>query len=142
MAVIVTDAGFRTAEPETFLDAAALKDEGRDLFVDLPNDADPGSLQDHLARIALIRIPFPSFADGRAFSVAKRLRLMGFRGRLRAVGHVLADQYPLARRSGFDEVEIDDALATRQPEAQWRRFSDWQSDTYQTRVRRHALTGA
>lgn len=135
MTVIVTDEGFRKAEGEVFVESTALGD-GANLCVDLPNDADPSGLRDHLDRIALIRIPFPSFADGRAFSLAKRLRLMGFRGRLRASGHVLVDQYRLARRSGFDEVEIDDALAARQPEEQWLRYADWQSLGYQGRVRK------
>ena len=41
----------------------------------------------------------------------------------------------MARRSGFDEVEIDEALATRQPEDQWRARADWQSHNYQSRLR-------
>jgi uncharacterized protein (DUF934 family) len=34
---------------------------------------------------------------------------------VRAAGHVLADQYAMARRVGFDEVEIDDDLARASP---------------------------
>jgi len=60
---------------------------------------------------------------------------MGFTGRLRARGHVLADQYAMARRSGFDEVEIDDALAQRQPEDQWQARADWSAHNYQARLR-------
>ena len=78
---------------------------------------------------------FPSFADGRGFTLARRLRLIGYKGRLRARGHVLADQYAMARRSGFDEVEIDDALAERQPEDQWLRRANWQAHDYQSRLR-------
>jgi len=83
----------------------------------------------------MIRVHFASFADGRGFTIAKQLRLMGYKGRLRAEGHVIADQYAMARRSGFDEVEIDDELATRQPEAQWRFRADWQVNDYQKRLR-------
>jgi uncharacterized protein (DUF934 family) len=54
---------------------------------------------------------------------------------LRAKGHVLADQYAMARRSGFDEIEIDDALAARQPEEQWLYRADWQNHHYQARLR-------
>ena len=54
----------------------------------------------------IIRIDFPTFADGRGFTIAKALRRAGYRGRLRAHGHVLSDQYAMARRSGFDEVEM------------------------------------
>ena len=83
----------------------------------------------------MIRVDFPSFTDGRGFTIARRLRQMGFTGRLRARGHVIADQYAMARRSGFDEVEIDDALATRQPEDQWRARADWKAHDYQARMR-------
>ena len=60
---------------------------------------------------------------------------MGYNGRLRAKGHVIADQYAMARRAGFDEVEIDDDLAARQPEDQWLARADWQAHDYQSRLR-------
>ena len=84
----------------------------------------------------LIAIRFPSSADGRGNSIAKRLRLLGYTGRLRASGHVLADQYPLALRCGFDEVEIDDALAARMPEAQWAEAMERVELNYQDRLKR------
>ena len=49
----------------------------------------------------------------------RRLRTMGYGGRLRAAGPLLADQYAMARRAGFDEVEVAPEIALRQPEAQW-----------------------
>ena len=82
-------------------------------------------------RIALIRVAFPSHMDGRGFSLARHLRLLGYRGRLRACGRILADQYAMARRSGFDEVEIDPVLAERQPEEQWLFRANWQAHDYQ-----------
>ena len=89
-----------------------------------------------LDQISLIRVAFPSFADGRGFSIAKRLRLMGYKGRIRAAGHVLADQYALARRAGFDEVEISEDLARRQPEDQWLVHANWAEHDYQSRLRK------
>jgi uncharacterized protein (DUF934 family) len=80
-------------------------------------------------------VDFPSFADGRGFTIARILRLKGYTGRLRAKGHVLADQYAMARRSGFDEVEIDAELAARQPEDQWLARANWQDHDYQARLR-------
>ena len=77
----------------------------------------------------------PSSADGRGFTIARRLRLMGYEGRLRAKGYVIADQYAMARRSGFDEVEIPDELAARQPEGQWLARANWQAHDYQNRLR-------
>ena len=69
---------------------------------------------------------------------ARQLRLAGYKGRLRAKGHVISDQYAMARRSGFDEVEISDDLATRQPEAEWLARADWQAHYYQARMRGQA----
>ncbi|WP_316014972.1 DUF934 domain-containing protein [Roseobacter sp. HKCCA0434] len=133
MSVIVTDAGFG---PDTFeAGFAAPGEQAPGQGVDLPNDADVASLYPAIAEAPLIRIPFPSSADGRGFSIASRLRDLGYRGRLRAQGHVIAEQYRKARGSGFDEVEIDEALAARQPEPQW---TPVQSLRYQSLFRRSA----
>ena len=78
---------------------------------------------------------FPAFSDGRAFTIARRLRMMGYTGTLRANGHVIADQYAMARRVGFDAVEISDDLAARQPEDQWQFRANWQAHDYQSRLR-------
>jgi phosphoadenylyl-sulfate reductase (thioredoxin) len=102
--------------------------------LDLTSDADPAALAGRLDGTRMIRVDFPSFADGRGFTVARRLRQMGYRGRLRARG-VIADQYAMARRSGFDEVEVPPALAARQPEPQWRARADWRAHDYRARLR-------
>ena len=138
MNVIVTDQGF-AADDWTFgftaLDQLPANDAAPALAVDIPSDTDPAALLGRLDTIDLIRIDFPSFADGRGFTIARSLRRMGFAGRLRARGHVIADQYAMARRSGFDEVEIDAALAERQPEDQWLARADWQSHDYKALLR-------
>ncbi|WP_193142180.1 MULTISPECIES: DUF934 domain-containing protein [unclassified Meridianimarinicoccus] len=138
MRVIVTDTGFAGEDwTHGFVAAADLEDRhsAASLAVDLSSDANPEDLRAHLATIDLIRVDFPSFADGRGFTLARRLRTMGFAGRLRAKGHVLADQYAMARRSGFDEVEIDETLAKRQPADQWAFRADWTAHDYQSRLR-------
>lgn len=93
MSVIVTDSGF-TADDWTGdfvpVQELAANDAGPVVAVDLASDSDPVQLEDRLADIDLIRVDFPSFADGRGFTIAKRLRQMGFEGRLRAKGHVLS----------------------------------------------------
>ena len=119
MTIIVRDDGFHAADDKTFLDLAS--------------DTDPATLDTGMAEN--IRIAFPSSADGRGFSLARILRLKGFTGTLRAEGHVLADQYAMARRCGFDEVEISDELAARQPVEQWQFRADWQAHDYQDRMR-------
>ncbi|WOI57308.1 DUF934 domain-containing protein [Palleronia sp. LCG004] len=135
MSVIVTDDGFRTDDWATgYAVAADWPSEGGTLALDLPSDADPTTLGDKLAA-PMIRVDFPAFSDGRGFTIAAELRRMGYGGRLRAKGHVIADQYAMARRSGFDEVEIDDALALRQTEDQWLARADWRAHSYQDRLR-------
>lgn len=125
MSVIVTDTGFAADDwPEGALDQ----------ILDLAPDADPEAVAlDPVP--AMVRVAFPSFSDGRGFTIARRLRLRGYTGRLRAQGHVIADQYAMARRAGFDEVEISDELARRQPEEQWIFRADWKAGDYQSRLR-------
>ncbi len=138
MTVLVTDTGFETDDwiyGFTSSDNLPANDAEPALAIDLPSDADPSCLADRLEDIDLVRVDFPNFADGRGFTIARRLRLMGFQGRLRAKGHIIADQYAMARRSGFDEVEISDDLATRQPEDQWLRRANWKAHDYQNRLR-------
>ncbi|WP_170606749.1 DUF934 domain-containing protein [Ruegeria arenilitoris] len=134
MNVIVTDGGF---SPDDWTDGfVTLDDAANDVVaLDVNSDADPDELMERLGSSRMVRVDFPSFADGRGFTIARTLRLKGYRGRLRAKGHVLADQYAMARRSGFDEIEIDHALAARQPEDQWLSRADWQEHNYQARLR-------
>ncbi|WP_170557552.1 DUF934 domain-containing protein [Ruegeria atlantica] len=134
MNVIVTDEGFA---PDDWTDGfVTLEDAANDVVaLDVASDTDPDELVDRLGSARMVRVDFPSSADGRGFTIARVLRLKGYTGRLRARGHVLADQYAMARRSGFDEVEIDDALANRQPEDQWLARADWKDHNYQARLR-------
>jgi uncharacterized protein (DUF934 family) len=136
--VIVTDQGFAPedwTQGFTAPDQIAANRDAPALALDLGPDADPDALRAHLDAIDLIRVAFPSFADGRGFTIARRLRDLGYQGRLRAKGHVIADQYAMARRSGFDEVEISADLARRQPEDQWQFRADWRAHDYQARLR-------
>ena len=137
---LVTPAGFAPVEPLAFAAADALPQEGG-AAIDLANDADPRPLTVLFDRIALIRIAFPSSGDGRGFSLARRLRQLGYRGRLRAHGHVISDQFRYALDCGFDEVEIDDNLAARQPEAHWR-LADRPQRTYRDKLSRRPEAGA
>jgi uncharacterized protein (DUF934 family) len=135
MTVIVTDTGFAADDWSGAYRAADIcAANDCDYAVDLASDADPVTLG-HLCNAPMIRIDFPTSADGRGFTLASLLRRAGYTGRLRARGHVIADQYAMARRAGFDEVEIDDALAARQPQDQWLARANWQQHNYQARLR-------
>ncbi len=127
MSVIVTDAGFAAN------DTLAGLSESETLT--LPSDTTPWDLT-VAPEVKLVRVEFPSSADGRGFTIAKALRKNGYAGHLRASGHVIADQYAMARRMGFDDVEISDALAARQPEEQWKFRADWKAHSYQDRLKR------
>ncbi len=98
---------------------AALAEAGKRLGVEISNDVDPDSLAPWFGRLHLISVLFPKSADGRGYSIATRLRRLGYKGELRATGRLIADQYALARSCGFDTVEISGAQAERQPEAHW-----------------------
>ena len=135
MNTIVNDEGFASDDWSGEFVALDGLSEDNAVALDLPSDADPTVLQGKLDGIDMIRVDFPRFADGRGFTLARCLRLMGFHGRLRARGHVIADQYAMARRSGFDEVEITPEMAARQPWDQWKARSNWQSHDYQSRLR-------
>lgn len=91
----------------------------RETGLHLAADADLASVEPHFPGLALISVEFPSFADGRGFSIGRRLRAMGFEGTLRAYGPVIADQFAYLLACGFDEVEIPDSVAGRQPPEQW-----------------------
>lgn len=135
MTVIVNDTGFVTDDFDcgfVALGDIAANDCG--YGIELASDTPPTALAG-LNDARMIRIDFPSFADGRGFTLAQLLRNAGFQGRLRAKGYVLADQYAMARRAGFDEVEISDTLAARQPQDQWQARADWQNNNYQARLR-------
>ena len=134
MSVIVTDSGFAADDFDG--DFVALDEVALEVpeAVDVPSDAAPDAVRT-VMQAPMIRIAFPSFSDGRGFTLAAILRRAGYQGRLRAQGHVIADQYAMARRSGFDEVEIDQNLARRQPEDQWRARADWRARSYQARLR-------
>ena len=133
MSVIVTDTGF---SPATQVEVVALADLTTQTAVDLSNTDDPQALVGRLDQLTLIRVAFPAFNDGRAFTVARRLRELGYTGQLLALGPVIADQYAMLRRVGFDGTEIPEDLAARQPADQWQfRAADWNQHHYQARLR-------
>ncbi|WP_102224888.1 DUF934 domain-containing protein [Acidimangrovimonas sediminis] len=121
MTILVTDRGFGPVPAPA----------GETL--DLASDADLSALEADLSALSLIRVDFPSAADGRGFTLGRRLRDMGYAGTLHAKGAMISDQYAMARRSGFDAVEIPEETAARQPEDQWQFRADWQQNDYRSR---------
>jgi uncharacterized protein (DUF934 family) len=133
MSVIVTDTGFTPAPAREIVALADLTDQ---TAVDLSNTDNPQALVGRLDQLTLIRVVFPAFNDGRAFTIARRLRELGYTGELLALGPVIADQYAMLRRVGFDGAEIPAELAQRQPADQWQfRAADWREHHYQAKLR-------
>ena len=131
LAIAEADGAFRFVTPGELDEAGAVT--GR-FGLEIDNATDPETLVEWFDRVDVIAIPFPSFADGRGFSIARRLRQLGYTATLRATGHLIADQYQHARRVGFDEVAISEELAGRQPEEQWTARAGWQQHFYQKRL--------
>jgi phosphoadenosine phosphosulfate reductase len=96
----------------------ALVDLATATLVDDPQEVatvlEPSAEEEALAAAAggnagPIAISFPSFTDGRGFSLARLLRERhGFTGEIRAVGNLIPDHAQFLLRSGFDTVEIAD----------------------------------
>lgn len=85
------------------------------------------ALASFLPRLTAIVLPFPAFNDGRAYSIARQLREMGYRGELRASGNVLPDQLQFMLQVGFDAFEIGERFALET----WAKASRQMSLAYQ-----------
>lgn len=124
--IVVTDKGFAGEQSDS------------NAVLSLENTANAQEVVKNLDGVERIDVAFPSFADGRGYSLAMELRRAGYEGHLRAVGHLIADQYAHARRCGFDDIAISAADAERQSESQWLEQIDRVDTTYQTRLEQAA----
>lgn len=100
-----------------------------------PSD-DPQTIAGDLARLSLIAVEFPSFTDGRGYSIGRLLRQRyRWQGELRAVGDILRDQLFYLARCGFDTFELRD---DQRVETALTAFADF-TEVYQTAADRTAL---
>jgi uncharacterized protein (DUF934 family) len=91
-------------------DEASLAGRNAPLGVIAPPGIDPQKLAPFLDRLALVVVQMPKFKDGRAFTLARTLReRYGYKGEIRATGHILPDQYQLLLRCGVTSVAIPDS---------------------------------
>jgi uncharacterized protein (DUF934 family) len=97
------------------------------LGVTLGNVDRAEALATFLPKLQLIVLPFPAFNDGRAYSIARQLRQMGYRGELRATGNVLPDQLQFMLQVGFDTFDIGERFTL----ATWQQASKLMSLAYQ-----------
>lgn len=108
-----------------------LRRAGVDLGVRLEPGEHPDAIAGDLDRLSLIQLAFPVFTDGRAYSYARILRdRYGYTGELRAVGHVLRDQYLFMVRAGFDAFEVPEGETLEK----WREAISAVTNAYQPAV--------
>jgi uncharacterized protein (DUF934 family) len=117
-------------------DRERLLAEGGPVGVRLEPADDPAAIAPDLESLQAIAVNFPTFADGRGYSLGRLLRERhGWRGELRAVGEVLRDQLFYLARCGFDTFALRD---DQDPAAAVSAFRDF-SDAYQAAADRSSL---
>ena len=140
--VIITNKGFGSddwigrsvIEPANILSDNFEKEQLKKAHLKLGNDFQVETLKSFLPYLSAISINFPSEKDGRGFSLARRLRQLGYLGVLRATGHVMVDQYRHATQSGFNQIAISSKLAKRMPEPYWQQQIDDFTPSYQEKL--------
>jgi uncharacterized protein (DUF934 family) len=106
----------------------ASRDELRvrtDVGVWLAPADDPSLLAGDVARLPVIAVDFPKFADGRGYSIGRLLReRFSFKGELRAVGDIGRDQLHYLQQVGFDAFLLRDGKDAWEALASLRDFTD------------------
>ena len=96
-----------------------------DVGVWLAATDDPGELAPSLPELPLVAVEFAKFTDGRGYSIAYLLRSrFAYRGQLRAIGEVLADQLFYMKRVGFDAFAVREDKDIRQALRSLRPFTE------------------
>lgn len=88
-------------------EAGELGSRGEPVGVRLPNDTSIQALPATVLERPLLLLDFPGFADGRAYSQARQLRMRGYTGELRATGAaVVLDQIKSMLRCGINSFDL------------------------------------
>lgn len=112
-------------------DKARLMEQPQQIGVWLKSSDEPAELEDDLASLSIIAVHFPTFADGRGYSIARLLReRYNYRGEIRAIGDVLRDQLFYMKRCGFDAFAVRE---DRDIENALQGLTDF-SEVYQTSI--------
>ena len=82
-------------------------------------------------QINAIEILFPSSHDGRGFSLARRLRQLGYQGVLRSSGNIYVDQMRHHLQCGIDAILLSEDQSKKMPEKHWLEASKTVSRNYQ-----------
>lgn len=131
--VLIKDGHMESAENfDDFPELETFLASNKGTEVRVSNDVDLETIKLRLPHIKTIIVEFPTFADGRGFSIARELRKKyGYKALLIAEGPLIPDQYAFALQCGFDAVKVDEATYRRQSESDWFNAMDAFSLTYQ-----------
>lgn len=73
----------------------------------LDSHEEPEAIAREVDSFQVIAVNFPKFQDGRGFSTARLLReRFGYKGELRAIGHITRDHLYYMEGCGFDAFEL------------------------------------
>lgn len=89
----------------------ALRARNAPLGLRLDAGESPDAIANDIGQFDLIKLNFPAFKDGRAYSYARMLRQRyGYSRELRATGNVLRSQLQFMHRVGFDAYDVDERI--------------------------------
>jgi uncharacterized protein (DUF934 family) len=93
----------------------------------------PEAIAVDVGRFDVIAVNFPKFQDGRGFSIGRLLRQrFGYKGELRAIGHITRDHLYYMEACGFNAFELRDG---EDPPEALAAFNDF-SEAYQASATR------
>ena len=129
--------------PLSYVEANPELEPADNIGVWLASDTELESVAEKLVAFPVIAIQFPTFMDGRGFSLGRLLRSRyAFKGELRAIGNVIRDQLFFLRRCGFNGFDLREGTDLESALASLRDFSvTYQAafDSDQPLFRRHPL---
>jgi uncharacterized protein (DUF934 family) len=104
---------------------AALLQRPGALGVWLDSHEEPEAIAPDVGRFDVIAVNFPKFQDGRGFSIGRLLReRFGYKGELRAIGHITRDHLYYMEACGFNAFELRDGEDPHQALAAFNDFSE------------------
>jgi uncharacterized protein (DUF934 family) len=104
---------------------AELRERSGPLGVWLDSHEEPEAIAADVGRFDVIAVNFPQYQDGRGFSIARLLReRFGYKGELRAFGHITRDHLYYMAGCGFDAFELRDGEDSEEALSAFDTFSE------------------
>ncbi|MBV1932499.1 MAG: DUF934 domain-containing protein [Porticoccaceae bacterium] len=107
-----------------WLDTPSNPDQELPTGIWFDSDEEPETVAARVNQWACIGIHFPTFMDGRGFTLARFIREhYGYEGELRAFGHIIPDQLFFLSRCGFDSFLLESPSDEMDPQLYFDNFS-------------------